>query len=160
MGLFESMATSKDLENKGIWLDLEHSRILLARAGGSNVKYNMAAEKLAREHKRVFALDLMTSAKGKQLLHTLYADTVVLDWLTKTDDGTLDEEGAEITAADYKGNRYIRGIGRPDNKVVEVNKPNVIETFVLIEDLFVIVKDTAESLQFFKQSLVDGVAGN
>ena len=160
-GLYSSMATSKDLENKGIWLDLDHSRILLARAGGQNIKYNAAAERIANEHRRVFQHGLMTSAKGKELLRKLYADTVVLDWLSKDANGTLDLEGNPI-GDDYPADepRYVRGIGQPDGTVGEFNKANVIKVFVDIEDLLLMVKDTAESLTYYRKDLIEDVAGN
>lgn len=160
-GLYSSMATSKDLENKGVWLDLDHSRILLARAGGQNVKYNSAAERIANEHRRVFQHGLMTSAKGKELLRRLYADTVVLDWLSKDASGTLDGEGNTI-ASDYPESepRYVRGIGQPDGSIGEFNKQNVIKVFTDIEDLLVMVKETAESLTYYRKDLIEEVAGN
>lgn len=160
-GLYASMSTSKDLENKGIWLDLDHSRILLARAGGQNVKFNAAAERIANEHRRVFQHGLMSSAKGKEILRKLYADTVVLDWLTKTADGTLDGEGAPLpeTVPDDTA-RYTRGIGQPDGTVGEFNKANVIKVLTDLDDLLVMVKDTAESLTYYRKSLVEDVTGN
>lgn len=159
-GLYTSMSTSKDLENKGIWLDLDHSRIRLARAGGGNQKYNAAAERIANEHRRVFQLGLMTSSKGKEILRKLYSDTVVLDWLTKDANGELDEEGERITDADYDGIRYTRGIGQPDGTIGEFSKPNVIKVLTDLDDLLVMIKETAESLTYYRKDLIEEVAGN
>lgn len=162
--LYKSMKTSRNLENEGIWLDLDHSLIRLARAGGQNVKFNAAAEKLGREHKRVFQLDLMSSAKGKELLRALYADTVVLDWWSKDDNGTHVRVDGELEPVDdypvYDGPRYTRGIGQPDGSIGEFNRSNVIATFTEIEDLLIICKETAESLTYFRKGLVEETAGN
>lgn len=158
-GLYASLATSKDLETGGIWLDLDHTRIRLARAGGQNVKYNAAAEKIARDNRRIFEHGLMTSAKGKEILRVLYADTVVLDWLSRSSDGTLDEDG-EIAGDDYEGPYYVRGVGQPDGSIGDFTKANVIKAFLDLEDLLIMVKETAESLTAFRKELVADVSGN
>lgn len=163
-GLYASMATSTDLENKGIWLDLDHSLIRLARAGGQNTKFNAAAERIANEHRRVFQHGLMSSAKGKEILRKLYADTVVLDWWTKDANGTHTFDGDEFqpvtdaTPADAA--RYVRGIGQPDGTIGDFNKANVIKVLTDIDDLLVMVKETAESLTYYRKELVEEVAGN
>lgn len=164
-GLYSSMATSKDLENKGIWLDLDHSLIRLARAGGQNVKYNAAAERIANEHRKVFQHGLMTSAKGKELLRKLYADTVVLDWWTKDKDGThvRNDDGelepvTDDTPADAA--RYTRGVGQRDGSIGPFNAKNVITVLTDIEDLLLMVKETAESLTYYRKDLIEDIAGN
>lgn len=161
-GLYAAMRTNRDLENKGIWLDLDHSLIKLARAGGQNVKFNAAAEKLAREHKRVFQLDLMSSAKGKELLRSLYAETIILDWWSKSETGERAFIDGELTTPPegWEGARYTQGVGQPDGTVGDFTKANVIKVFTDIEDLLLVCKDTAESLTFFRQGLVEDIAGN
>lgn len=154
MGLYESMQTSKQLENNGIWLDLEHTQILLARAGGANTKFNAAAEKIAREHKRVMAMDLMSSEKGKQLIFALYAEHVVLDWETQVPEGYTGPEAPGHVPG------YVKGIARPGGVIVPVTTENIEETFRDLEAVFLVLKETAESHSGFKQSLLEGVSGN
>lgn len=156
-GLYETMETSPRLESQGIWLDLGHSRLRLGRAGGKNTKFIAAAERVAREHKR--ALDMMNEEQGRKLFSKIFAEIIVLDWLTKVDDGDLDEEGNPVSE-DFKGTRYKRGISRRGGAIVEMNVENIIKTFDDIPDLLRIVKETAEDSSLFRQSLLDGIEGN
>lgn len=157
MGLYESMRTSPKLEMEGIWLDLGHTRIRLARAGGKNTKFMAAAEKVARENKR--ALNLLNEEAGRKLFAKLYAEVIVLDWLTKAEDGDLDEFG-QVPDADYEGPKFKRGIDRPDGNIVEFNVANVIQTFDDIPDLLPLLKETAEDSQLFRQELLKDIEGN
>ena len=157
-GLYESMETSPRLESQGIWLDLGHTRIRLGRAGGKNTKFIAAAERVAREHKR--SLDLMSEEQGRKLFAKIFAEIIVLDWLTKTKDGELDEEGNAITDEKFEGDRYVKGIQRRGGEVVEFNVENVIKTFDDLPDLLKMVKETAEDSSLFRQSLLEGIEGN
>lgn len=157
MGLYESMQTSPRLETEGIWLDLNHTRIRLARAGGKNTKFIAAAEKIAREHKR--ALNQFTEAAGRKLFSKLYAEVVVLDWLTRTEEGDLNEF-AEIVTNEPPEARFKRGISRPGGKIVDFNVENVMETFEDIPDLLPMLKETAEDASLFRQELLKDIEGN
>ena len=157
MGLYDSMKTSPRLEAEGIWLDIGETRIKLARAGGKNTKFIVAAEKIAREHKRAF--DLMTESQGRKLFSKLFAEMVVLDWLTQDDSGTLDEDGGEVDTT-FDGPRYKRGISGPSGEIVEFSPENVMKTFDDLPDLLRIVKETAEDPALFRQSLLKGIEGN
>lgn len=159
MGLYEKMQTSPRLESEGIWLEFDDTRIRLARAGGKNTKFIVAAEKIAREHKR--ALDLMGEEQGRKLFSKLYAEIIVLDWLTQRDDGDLDEDGLpfpENPPADTR--RWKRGISRPGNQIVDFTVENVLETFKDLPDLLKLVKETAEDASLFRQELVKEIEGN
>lgn len=157
MSLYNKMQTSSRLETEGIWLQIADNRIKLARAGGKNTKFIVAAEKIAREHKR--ALDLMGEAQGRKLFSKLFAEIVVLDWLVQTDDGTLDEEGVANDDLE-EGQRWKRGIPNPDDSIDEFTVENIIKTFDNLPDLLRIVKETAEDASLFRQSLLKGIEGN
>lgn len=158
MGLYEKMKTSTRLETEGIWLQIDDNRIKLARAGGKNTKFVVAAEKVAREHKR--ALDLMSEQQGRKLFGKIFAEIIVLDWLVKSEDGDLDEDGDAAGDDVPAKERWVRGIPRPENKVVEFNVENILETFDDLPDLLRIVKETAEDASLFRQELLKGVEGN
>lgn len=156
MGLYESMQTSQRLESDGIWLDLGHTRILLARAGGRNTKFIAEAERIARKNKR--ALDQMGEAQGRKMFGRIFAETIVRDWLTLRKDGNLNEFGQPATEDDE--HKYVRGIDRPDGEIVEPTADNIAQTFDDIPDLLRIVKETAEDPELYKQSLVADIEGN
>lgn len=157
MGLYQSMKTSPRLETEGIWLDLDHTRIRLSRAGGKNTKFIVAAEKVAREHKR--ALDLMNEAQGRKLFGRIFAEIIVLDWLTKDENGLLDEDGAPIEEG-HTGDKYTRGISGPGGEITEFTVDNTVKTFDDLPDLLLMIKETAEDASLFRQSLLKGIEGN
>lgn len=159
MGLYASMKTSPKLETEGIWLDLGHTRIKLARAGGKNTKFVAEAEKIARKHKR--ALEHMNEEQGRKLFSQLFAEKVVLDWLTKVENGSLDEDGMPAGSLEgYKGDTYERGISGPDGELLEFNVENVLQTFNDLPDLLRIIKETAEDASLFRQEIIKEIEGN
>lgn len=153
------MKTSPRLETEGIWLQVDETRIKLARAGGKNTRYIAAAEKIAREHKR--ALDFMGEEQGRKLFSKLFAELIVLDWLTKDPEGTLDEDGAALPeGADPSDGRWKRGISGPTGEIIEFKVENVLKTFDDIPDLLRMVKETAEDPSLFRQSILKDIEGN
>ncbi len=159
MGLYDKMKTSPKLESEGIWLQIDDTRIRLARAGGKNTKFVVAAEKIAREHKR--SLDLMNEEQGRRLFAKLFAEIIVLDWLTENPEGELDEVGQMFPEnPDPLEKRWTRGISGPDGKLLEFNVENVLKTFDDLPDLLRIIKETAEDASLFRQSLLKGIEGN
>ena len=157
MGLYSSMKTSNKLETEGIWLDLTHTRIRLARAGGKNTKFITAAEKIAREHKR--ALDMMSESQGRKLFGKLYAEIIILDWLTLDEEGDLEENGNQAPE-NYEGPRFTRGISGPNGVIVEKTVENILRTFDDIPDLLRLVKETAEDASLFREDLIKEIQGN
>lgn len=159
MGLYEKMKTSPRLETEGIWLQIDDTRIKLARAGGKNTKFITAVEKIAREHKR--SLDLMSENQARKLYSKLYSELIVLDWLTQDNEGELDEDGLPFPDnAEADATRWTRGISGPDGKVQEYTVENVLKTFDDIPDLFKIIKDTAEDAALFRQAHLKEIEGN
>lgn len=158
MGLYDKMKTNSRLESEGIWLEIDDTRIRLARAGGKNTKFLVAAEKVAREHKR--ALDLMGEEKGRKIFGKLFAEVIVLDWLTQSDDGNLDEDGVPFDGEPGTKTRWRRGISGPDGELREFNVKNVMATFDDLPDLLKTIKETAEDPSLFRESLLKEVEGN
>lgn len=165
MGLYEKMKTSPRLESEGIWLQIDDTRIRLSRAGGKNTKFIAEAEKIARKHKR--ALDLMNEEQGRKLFGRLYAEVIVLDWLTRSDDGDLNEDGETADEKVPKSERWKRGISGPEGQLVQFTLPkneatieNILKTFDDIPDLLRLIKETAEDASLFRQELLKGIEGN
>jgi len=158
MGLYDKMKTNSRLESEGIWLEIDDTRIKLARAGGKNTKFLVAAEKVAREHKR--ALDLMGEEKGRKIFGKLFAEVIVLDWLTQSDDGNLDEDGVPFDGEPGAKTRWKRGISGPNGELREFNVKNIMETFDDLPDLLKTIKETAEDPSLFRESLLKEIEGN
>lgn len=148
MGLYSSFKTNADLEKTGISLDLGYVRIKLARAGGSNQRYNAAMEKVSKQHQRAIQNGLMENSRAMEILREVYAECVVLDWETN-----VAEAGDEP--------EFKRGIESPDGgELLPFNKENVIATLKALPDLFVELQTTATNIQFFRQSLIDDAVKN
>lgn len=158
MGLYEKMKTSPRLESEGIWLQIDDNRIRLARAGGKNTKFNTAAEKIAREHKR--ALDLMGEEQGRKLFSKLFAEIIVLDWLIRSDDGDLDEDGNAAPEGLEKDKRWKRGTPSSSGEIMPFDYTNVLRVFDDIPDLLRLVKETSEDASLFRQEILKGIEGN
>jgi hypothetical protein len=143
MGLRNKFKMSPRLEVEGIQYEIENTRITIARAGGSNAKYNAAMEKVAREHGRAAQLDLLSSAKGIAIVRQVYVDTVILNWETLVDGG------------------WVAGIEGPDGgELLPVTKENMLATFDELPDLFIEVKQMAENLTVFRQSNLEAITKN
>lgn len=158
MGLYDKMKTSPKLESEGIWLQVDDTRIKLARAGGKNTKFITAVEKIQRETKRV--LDLMNETQGRKLFGKIYAELIVLDWLTQKPDGNLLEDAVPALEDTPAAERWTRGISGPGGDIVEFTVENVIKTFDDLPDLLRLVKETAEDASLFRESLVKEIEGN
>lgn len=158
MGLYEKMKTSPRLETEGIWLEIDDTRIRIGRAGGKNTKFVTAAEKIAREHKR--SLDLMGEEQGRKLFGKIFAEIIVLDWLTRSKDGVLDDEGQPAEEGRLETDRWVRGISGPGGSIIDFTVENVLKTFDDLPDLLRLIKETAEDASLFRQELLKDVEGN
>lgn len=142
MGLRDRFKTSDKLETSGISLELGETRLLLARAGGKNQKFNAAMARISKNHKRAIDHDLLSQDKARQLVFETYADHVILNWETLVD------------------GEWREGIEGPDGDLLPFNRENVIETLNEMPDLFTEIKLTAENIQYYRQSLLDDAVKN
>lgn len=144
MSLRDSFKTSPKLETEGVLLELGNTRIRVARAGGSNQKYNAAMERISAKHQRAITHGLLENKQAMAILHEVYADHIILDWETRENDEVPWQEGIE----------------GPNGDIIPATKENIIATFKELPDLFLEIKSTAESIQFFRQSILDDAVKN
>lgn len=83
--LYSQFKTSDNLEKTGVWLQYGEEggkpvRIRIARAGGGNVAYRKALDKVTRPHKKAIQMETLSPEMNKKLLMEVYADTVILGW--------------------------------------------------------------------------------
>lgn len=147
MSLYSKFKTSTDLETNGIYLDLGFVRIKVARAGGNNQKYNAVISKVSKQHGRAFQHDLINDDRALAIMREVYADTVILDWETRV--------GGTDSAPEFE-----RGIEDENGEIIEFNRENVIKTLTALPDLLIEIKNTAENITFFRQSILDEVVKN
>lgn len=146
--LRKSMATDPKREVEGITFETLNTRVILARAGGSNQRYNAAMAAAHSKYGRAIQLDLMDDEQSRAVLCEVYADTVVRGWFTD-----VSPEGSDT--ADWR-----EGIDDGEGGVVPATKANILAFWQEVPDHFIECKVMAEKSQLFRQNLVSGVLGN
>lgn len=84
-GPYETFGTDKEAETDGIDLDYGSFKIRVARAGGSNRKYQAALDARLRPYRRQIASGTLSEEIGEKVLREVFAETVVLSWDNVTD---------------------------------------------------------------------------
>lgn len=146
--LRDKFKASPKLESEGVVRDFGYCRITIARAGGSNQKFNAIIERIGKEHQRAIANDLLGAERSRQIMIDAYAQAVILNW--ETNIGTETEPVWKV------------GI-EPENEGDELlpfNEANVKATFIEMPDLFRECVEVASGLQFFRESLLDNKIKN
>lgn len=86
--------TDPKVEAEGVWLEMEHVRVKLARAGENNrlFKEYMTAE--AKKVETAVRVGMLSNETAAKMLRGAYAETVIRDWETVTDE--KDKDGNPI----------------------------------------------------------------
>jgi hypothetical protein len=124
---YEMFKTDKKLETEGVILDYGSFQITVARAGGSNKKFQKALSDLAKPHTLAMKNQTMDPELADRLMVEAYADSIILNWK-----GVTDESG----------------------KKIPFNKANVIELFTNLPDLFSNVVEQASQFSMFHDDTV------
>lgn len=147
-GLYSMFKTDTNLEQNGIWLEYADNskgapiRIRIARAGGSNQRYNSTLNAKGKAYKQQIKHEVLSPEVSLRLVRETYAETVVLNWenvefpVLKDGEPTGEFEAAEFSVA------------------------NVIRLFTDLPDLFLDVKEQAENMSLFRLSLLEAEAKN
>ncbi len=134
------LGREEELETKGVWRQYGSLRVLLARAGGSNEKYNKALAKYAQELQGILDFSLLPEGKALGIFQKVYAETVVLDW------EDIDTETKEVL--DENGNP------------VECTAENVLEVFKQYPELWTMIRRDAENFSTFKKRQTEELIKN
>jgi len=139
MSLYDQFATNKHAETSGIWIsyDLEDGaappRFLVARAGGSNMKFSKELARLMKPHQYAMQNGSLSIEKQNAIVLEAFCATVLLGW---DDVVTRDGDPQAFT------------------------KDNAIELFTNLSDLYEDLKGQASSMALFKQQQLEAVAKN
>jgi ABC-type nitrate/sulfonate/bicarbonate transport system ATPase subunit len=88
MGIYDKFSSDVELESRGVVLDFGNGEwVRIARAGGGNKKFLRLFEQLIKPHRRSISLGSMDDKKAEEVMHTVFAKTVVLDWHITGEDG-------------------------------------------------------------------------
>lgn len=132
--IYEKFGTDKKSEQEGIILDYgDGVTIKIARAGGSNVRFEKAVQQKMRKFGLQAKHDLLEPEQMRSVMREVFAETVVLDWT-----GFTDKEG----------------------ETLPLNRENIIKVFTDLPDLFDDVLEQSRKASLFKQTLLESEAGN
>jgi len=151
MGLKNQFATDVGLETKGIYIDYGNDRILIARAGGGNKKFARLLETKTKPFRRAIAVGAFDGDRSLAILREVYAEAVVLGWEVNkgTDVEPKWEKGIDPADAGLTG-----------EKLLPVNRENVLKVFANLPDLFLDLQQQAQAGALFRAEMSDASAGN
>lgn len=148
-GLWDRYKTDGVCETEGVWVPYQGGvELLLARAGGSNLKYKRAVEKFARQKKREIDQGTLTEEDTLPIFRKVYARTVVLGWRTctgKTETGEL---------------LYEPTVENIDGHPMAFNERNCIKLFEDLPDFFASVQSDAQDIQNYLAANLEDDAKN
>jgi len=132
--IYEKFKTNKSTEVDGIYLDYgDGQTIKIARAGGSNVKFEKAVQNTMRKYELQSKHGLLDPEQQRTIFREVLADTVVLSWT-----GFTDEAGNELACT----------------------KANIIQVFTDLPDLFDDVLEQSRKSSLFKANVLEVEAKN
>jgi len=132
--IYEKFGTDKNLEREGVVLDYgDGLEIRIARAGGSNSKFEKSTQQKMRKFSQQLKHDLLEPEQMREVMREVLAETVVLSWK-----GVTDRAGKELP----------------------FNVANCIQLFKDLPDLFDDVLEQSRKANLFKQSVLEDEAGN
>lgn len=125
MTLYRDYKTDPEVEQNGVWFPYgEDVKILLARAGGANKKFQRCGDKAATKYKRELDMNRLPAEEANQAVVEMYADSVVMDWKNVTDE---------------------------NDESLAFNRENVIKVLTDLPDLFRRVQEDAQNMQVYKE---------
>ncbi len=144
--LFAAFDTDTNLEKNGIVLqygmvereiDGEMKKvpidITIARAGGSNIRYDKVMDLKTKPYKRMIQADSLDPDLSKQIMREVYAETVILGW---------------------------NNVQNKEGEFVEFSKKNVIQLMTDLPDLFGDIVSQANKAALFRAAIVEGDTKN
>lgn len=133
MNVYEQHETDKKVEKEGVILDYGDYSFRIARAGGSNQKYNKTLARLTKPVTRLIQTEKIEIEVLTKILIQAHAEAVVLGW---------------TNIKDRKG------------KKIPFSVKACVELFTDLPDLFEDVKTQAQNLSLFAMDIKDEQAGN
>jgi len=132
--IYEKFATDGKAEQDGIILDYgDGMEIRIARAGGSNTKFEKLVQKKLRPYDRQRQLDILETAVLRPVMREVYAEAVVLGW---------------------------SGVTTREGEPLPFTKENAIKLFTDLPDLFDDIVVQSQKASLFRQNVLEAEAGN
>lgn len=124
MSTYGAFKTDPILEQNGIWLDFGTAgKILVARAGGSNSRFEKRLMALTKPYRKAIQTDTLDKKTDTSIILEAFLDTVILSW-----EGVTGEDGNDLP----------------------FNKENAKKLFTDLPDFFRSVKMSAENAALYR----------
>lgn len=139
MSLYKQFATSNELETKGILVEYGQNddgsviAIRIARAGGTNHRYNTVLERAVKPYRRQIQNETIDRDTMQRLMREVYADSVVIGWENVQD---------------------------KDGKNLPFTRENVIKLFEDLPELFEDVQEQAQRAALYRDEILEQAAKN
>lgn len=132
--IYDKFGTDKKLEQEGITLDYgDGLELRIARAGGSNIKFEKAVQAKMRKFGLQAKHDLLDPDQMREVMREVLAETVVLGWT---------------------------GVTNRDGAALPFNRENCIQLFKDLPDLFEDVLEQSRKAALFKTTVLEAEEGN
>jgi len=122
MSIYKLFGTDADLERNGFTLEYGDATFVIARAGGSNKKFQSCIERKMRPYRSAINSGTMDQKTAEKLLAEGYAEAIILAW-----DGVTDENG----------------------DVIPFTKENIIKVLLDLPDLFLDIQEQSQKVANF-----------
>jgi hypothetical protein len=134
MSTYRTFKTDPGLETSGITIDYGSAgKFRIARAGGSNKRFNKKFAQLTRPHRRAIAAQAMDDDLADGLMMDAFIESSLLGW---------------------------EGVTGEDGQALEFTKDNARKLFRDLPDLFRDLLNEAQNIALFRRSLLETEAGN
>lgn len=132
--IYDTFKTDDNMETRGILLDYgDAGKIKIARAGGSNVRFQKALEAKTRPLRRQIDTETLSPEAGERVLVEVFASTVVIGW---------------------------EDIKDSDGKDIPFSYENCVKLFTDLPDLFIDVREQAMKAANFRTAEIEEDAKN
>lgn len=125
MSTYSRFKTDDNLEQAGVIIDLGDSgKFRIARAGGSNKKYQQRLEALMRPHRRLVQAGTLGNDIAETVMKNVIIDAILLGW---------------------------DGVTGPDNKPLPFTRENAKKLLDDLPDLLTTIRDCALDATVFRE---------
>lgn len=102
MSLFKTFETDKQLQEEGVWFEVEPGvRFLCGRMTSANKRYQRELERTMKPYKTQYTAGTLDNDLAESLLKDVFIKSCLLDWI-----GVTDREGVSIDL-DYNNARWL-----------------------------------------------------
>ena len=149
MGVSKEYKTNVKAEVDGIYFQYtDDTRVLVARAGGSNKRYLKSLRKHMAKYKRLADVDKLSIAQTEEVTMAACAEAIVCGWET-----LINGEWVSGIAPEDVGEN-------PEGNLLPATPDNVLRVFNHVPDIFTEIQKDAQRDTLYRQHTLEQQLGN